>query len=147
MPDLFGDKCPCCGQPMPDKAMQSSSFSQFWETTNKRGSKPLAERAWAKLTTAEKEIAAAKVKPFYAWFANEYPGASAMHISTYLNGKHFMQEAVKDRKALSPGDHPGIAAVKSGKRHLCSGISAALARSWISQGFVTEADCKTVGIL
>lgn len=147
MTDLFGDTCPCCGQKMTDKTMQSSSFAAFWDTTNKRGSKPVAERAWAKLTAAEKQIAAAKVRPFMSWFAKEYPGASPMHVSTYLNGKHFLQDGVRDKVALAPSEDPAISAIKSGKRHLCGGISAARARALIAQGFVTEGDCKSVGVL
>lgn len=147
MSDLFGETCPCCGQKMPDKTMQSSSFAAFWDTTNKRGSKPVAERAWAKLTTAEKQIAAAKVKLFQAWFAKEYPGASPMHVSTYLNGKHFLQDAVRDRVEMALSEDPAINAIKSGKRHFCGGISAARARMLIANGFVTESDCKSVGVL
>ena len=145
MNDLFGETCPCCGQPIPDKTMQS--FAAFWDTTNKRGSKPAAERAWAKLTTAEKQIAAAKVKPFQAWFAKEYPGASPMHVSTYLNDKHFLQDAVRDKMEMALSEDPAINAIKSGKRHLCGGISAARARMLIANGFVTETDCKAVGVL
>lgn len=93
MSDLFGNNCPHCGQPIPEAEEQS--FTAFWADTPHKIGKEQARKAWNKLTTPEKHQAHKNVKAFYGWFKSAYPTASALHPSTYLNGKRWQDEALR----------------------------------------------------
>jgi len=85
---LFGHTCPHCGQDMPEQA--ATSFDAFWRDCPHKIGKVQAQKAWAKLTTANQDAAQGAVRRFYAWFRDKYPTASPLHPSTYLNNKRWL---------------------------------------------------------
>lgn len=81
MTDLFGP-CPHCGQPMPDQTQ--SDFAAFWADCPHKVGKQNTQKAWAKLSAADRHIAHQRVRAFYDWFAKAYPAASPLHPERYL---------------------------------------------------------------
>jgi len=63
-----------------------TGFDDFWATVPHKIGKHNAKKAWAKLRAEHRQSAADKVVAFYQWFKAEYPTASPLHPSTYLNG-------------------------------------------------------------
>lgn len=152
MNDLFGETCPCCGRPMPEQSQQP--FDAFWAKIpkgRKNGSKQDAKKAWAKLTSAEQTIAGERVAAFYSLTKEERIGAQEMHVSRYLNSKAFNEEVLvqkMQRQTAKPQDPLDAAqrAIQSGKRFLCTSITATTARALLAAQRVTEQQCRDVGV-
>lgn len=148
MSDLFQSNCPCCGQPMPEKA-QASPFETFWADVPHKVNKQAAMKAWGKLSPQDRKAAHEGVKRFYAWFASTYPKASTLHPSSYLTGKRWQDETGASAKVAARETKIENAAnsIRSGKPFLCTQIPAAVARDCIAAGLVTLDQCRSVGVL
>ena len=149
MNDLFEDHCPCCGQAIPEKALQASPFDVFWADVPHKIGKQSAMKAWRKLSTQDRKAAHDGVKRFYAWFASTYPTASPLHPSSYLTGKRWQDEtgaSVKVATHETRLENAG-SAIRSGKRFLCTQIPAAIARDCVAAGLVTPDQCRSVCVL
>jgi len=147
MNDLFPDTCPHCGQAMP--SAEPADFDAFWEMVPHKIGKDPAKKAWRKLTATERKSAADGVQRFYRWFAKAYPSASALHPATYLNNRRWLDEGAQPLETVPRAHRLALVAknIKSGKRFLCTQISAAQARECIAMQLVTEAQCREVGVL
>lgn len=64
-------------------------FEDFWAKVPNKVAKKAAEKAWRKLKSQDRQLAADRVTAFYAWFAKTYPKASMLHPATYLNGERW----------------------------------------------------------
>ena len=117
--DLFGETCPCCGQPVAPKQQQSASFPAFWAAVPHKVGKAAAEKAWRKLATADRLAATESVAVFYRWFSATYPTASAIHPASYLNGRRWEDEPIRGKGAVVTA-----AAMTSLRRALASDIPA-----------------------
>ena len=93
MTDLFEDKCPCCHRPY--EAASPVGFDEFWETVPHKTGKEPSRKAWKRLSKQDRAEAAKYVKAFYAWFRKEYPTASMLMPSTYLNNKRGEDDAIR----------------------------------------------------
>lgn len=117
MSELFDETCPCCGQPVAPKQQQSGSFQAFWAAVPHKVGKAASEKAWRKLTSADRLAATESVAVFYKWFAATYPTASAIHPASYLNGRRWEDEPIK-----SKGGAVTVAAMESLRKALASNI-------------------------
>ena len=152
MNDLFQSACPCCGQSIPDQ--QETPFDAFWASIpkgKKNGSKPMAEKAWAKLSPQDRKLAQERVGIFLGLTKEERIGASSMHISTFLNQRCFEEEVLQGKQARinAPKVDPLTRAendIKSAKPYLCTNITQVTVRQLIAAGRVTEDECRKVGL-
>ncbi len=156
MTDLFPCTCPTCGQPLPDQSVTETTFAKFWDKIPKgrrNGSKANADKAWHKLTPQDRALALERVAVFYTLTPEERFGAQAMHVTTFLNGRHFEEDVIAEkmkRRQQQDAHDPKAAMaskIKSGKRFLCTNITATAARGLIHDGLVTAEECRNVGVL
>jgi hypothetical protein len=87
MTDLFEECCPHCRRPY--ETTSPPGFAEFWSDVPHKLSKAQAEKAWRKLSPADRIAAHGKVRDFYAHFAKTYPTASPLHPATYLNNRRW----------------------------------------------------------
>ena len=106
MTDLFGDTCPCCGQPV--QGQRDTPFENFWSQVPKKNGARVykvgieqARKAWGKLSAGEQLLASDNVRAFYAWFDKTYPTASPLHPSTYLSQKRWQDEGIKRTEKMA----------------------------------------------
>lgn len=148
--DLFGPKvCPCCGQPIEDKSMQSA-FEDFWKVWPDKKAKAQARKAWDALRPTERVLATERAASWFSAWRNSCVGASPIHASTYLRQRRFLD--IDEKSQARSADRSQIVrnhatAIKMGKRHLVAMISAAQAREMVSQQLVTVDECRKVGLL
>jgi hypothetical protein len=145
MTTLFGETCPCCGQSVSGQVQ--TPFSDFWRDVPNKVGRDAAQKAWHKLGAADRTAAHSAVKSYFAWFARTYSQASPMHPSTYLNQRRWMDEGWRGqtRQEVDPLS-TAAAAIRSGKRYMCTNIPGTVARALVSRGVVSEAQCRDVGI-
>jgi hypothetical protein len=99
MSDLFNENCPCCGRPY--ERQERADFKAFWAAVPRKIAKPAAEKAWRKLTAADRDAATEAVARFYRWFEREYPTASALHPATYLNNRRWEDDAIAPKSVAA----------------------------------------------
>ena len=92
MNDLFNEtSCPCCGRAYETAA---PGFKAFWEKVPHKIAKANAEKAWKRMSNADRVEADKRVQSFYALFAKTYPTASPLHVATYLNNRRWEDDGV-----------------------------------------------------
>lgn len=96
MTDLFQETCPCCNRPYETKA-PVYGFEAFWAKVPNKVGKANAEKAWKKISSADRAIAAEKVQAFYDWFKANHRDATPLHPATYLNGKRWLDEPISGK--------------------------------------------------
>ena len=116
MNDLFEDKCPCCHRPY--EASAPVGFAEFWALVPSKTGKEPSQKAWKRLSNQDRAEAVKHVKAFYAWFTKEYPTASLLMPSTYLNNKRWTDDAIKASAA------PASEAIEALRRGLQSNVPA-----------------------
>jgi len=148
MSDLFQNTCPCCGQPLPESATETT-FDAFWSKVQHKVNKAGAQKAWRKLTSAERQLATDRWPAFWSAWSKANPQASPIHPATYLNNRRWEDQAPAPQETLPRAHRLARQAekIKSGKRFLCTQIPPNVARECIGEGLVSEAECKNVGVL
>lgn len=146
MKDLFQCTCPHCGQLMQD-IPQGGRFQEFWNDCPVKLGKQQSQKAWKKLTTAQKEAARKNVKAWYWWFAKQYPKASSLHPSTYLNQRRWEDEGWTPPPKPTDPFKSAADAILSAQKWRCTNIAPSTARTLIEQGHVTTEQCRAVGVL
>lgn len=146
MSDLFHTNCPHCGQPMPNG--NNSPFDAFWQDVPHKIGREASRKAWGKLSSADRQAAHGTVKSWYTWFAKTYPTAAPVHPATYLNGKRW-QDVTCTQSAPQRGDKlkASAAAIRSGRKYLCTHIPPSVVRECLDAGLVTAAECQEVGVI
>lgn len=96
MTDLFQETCPCCNRPYETEST-SPQFAAFWARVPHKIGKTNAEKAWRKLSSADRANAAGKVQAFYDWFKANHRDATPLHPATYLNGKRWLDEPISGK--------------------------------------------------
>jgi len=121
-------------------------FADFWQVWPSKEGKAAAEKAWKKLSPDDRATALARVGPWFSAWRAKHPDASPIHASTFLNQRRWEDEGAP---AIRSGDKYEIAAssIKTGKPFLCKNISAAFARELIGRGFVSDSECRKVGVI
>jgi hypothetical protein len=125
-----------------------STFPAFWADVPVKIGKAAAEKAWRKLSPADRTEAHSRVKAFYASWRKQHPDASPLHPSTYLNGRRWEDEGEVVPAVATAADRRQVAInnIKSGKRYLCGNITDAQARTLVAAGEVTVEECAEVGL-
>ncbi len=136
-------------RPLGDEPVNETTFAKFWQDVPHKNNKKNAEKAWQKLNSAERAQAHKMVGAFYAQFRKDYPTASPLHVSTYLNGRRWEDEGLTVAKTATPDDPlaPAERAIKSRKRFLCTHVTEHQARQLLAAGRVTEQECREMGVL
>lgn len=124
-----------------------TSFSEFWAVWPNKTAKASAEKAWKRLGAGDRADAIGNAAAWFRAWRSKHQDASPIHPASYLNQKRWQDEGVQ-APALKPVDRRANAAsaILSGKRFLCTGISASLARELVSEGVVTPSQCREVGV-
>ena len=125
---------------------QGVSFADFWASWPNKTAKAQAEKAWKKLNPTDREAAASAAVAWFADWRRKHPDASPIHPASYLNQRRWEDEGPKQPVQVSRFD-AAASNIRSGKPYLCGNISATLARELISQGLVTEAQCREVRVI
>lgn len=127
----------------------TSAFEEFWVKAGKRGNKKAAHKAFQKLSRADRQAATKAVEGYYKWWRKEYPQASWLHVSTYLNGAHWEDDwkATAAPREVSKEDAMQRDAdnIKSGKPYLCTSISHSKCMALLEAGLVTKEELRKVG--
>jgi len=125
-------------------------FEKFWDVVPRKVGRGQAEKAWrAALKGADAATIIAAMKRYAEQRKGQEQQYTA-HPSTWLNGKRWLDETNKPAAPATvelTSEHPTIAAIKAGKRHLLQQTSASFARQAIERGLVTQAECTSVGLL
>lgn len=147
MTDLFTSNCPHCGQVMAQD-VNETPFAKFWDKVPHKVNKVAAQKAWKKLGKEDRRNATKFLTAFYSHWGKMHPGASPLHVSTYLNNRRWEDDFLQV-KATSAVDRlkAKAAYIKTGKRFLCGDISGAVAHECIVAGLVTREECEAVGVL
>lgn len=129
------------------ESVRGPSFSQFWEVWPNKTAKASAEKAWQKLTAAERAEAHDSAAAWFAAWRASNRDASPIHPASYLNQKRWQDEGWRKTPAKSV-DRLAVAAdaIRSGKRFLCAHITPSLARELVAANAVTPEQCKQVGV-
>lgn len=88
----------------PHSPPKGAPFSDFWEAAwgLKRQDKANAEKAWRKLSEADREEAMSKTAAWCKWWKAEHPTLSDIRASSYLNGKRWQDEISTTKPAGGP---------------------------------------------
>lgn len=68
------------------------AFSEFWEKWPHKIGKDNAQKAWGKLSEANRELAISALPSWLPWWRRQNPDANHIHASTYLNQKRWQDE-------------------------------------------------------
>lgn len=150
MSDLFGDVCPCCGQPMPEPEYQATLFDEFWVKWPDKRAKIPAVRAWEKLSSAEKKVAFDRCEAWCQEWREKNREASHIMAATYLNQRRFLDEPKGSKvspETQAAAEQQLVQAIRSGKDYLCRTITPARARGLVRDGYVSEEECRKAGVL
>lgn len=142
----------CVGDAIPEPEPEPEniyiySFSDFWDRVPNKIGKETAKRVWDKMTLSDQKAAVEKSSRFFEWFKKTYPNASPMKPETYLSKKRWNDISNDDAPPKFDQIQLAKDAILSGKRFRCTNITASVARILISDGHVTEQQCKDVGVV
>jgi len=143
------------------KKRDASGFDVFWmnvpgdkEFGTGRGFKigrSKSEGEFKKLTPEDRRIATAAVGPFYAHWRKAHPDAAKLHPERFLKNRRWEDEGWESKATSEAPSKQKLMemdaqTIKSGKRFLCTHISAVKARTLIDAGMVSYNECRDVGI-
>lgn len=146
MPDLFGDVCPCCGQSV--QPAQSTPFDAFWQKWPDKRAKMPAEKAWRKLSPAERQVALERCEAWGRAWRKRNPDASHIMASSYLNQRRFLDEGETQKQV----DRSMVLemwgrAIREGRGYLVRNLTPHQARAVVDAGHATAEECRKVGVL
>lgn len=90
-------------------------FAAFWTVWPNKNAKAAAEKAWAKLSPADRRAAAENAGAWFNRWRQGAPTASAIHPASYLNQKRWTDETQPTFQTITGGHH-GQSSSKSAAR-------------------------------
>ena len=126
------------------------TFNDFWTSWPDKRGKFAAEKAFNKLSAADKDSAATRSAEWAAQWRKDYPLPCAhIHAATYLNQRRFY-DLDEVKAATSENSHAVLVmyadAIKSQKRFMLTHIKPEMVAAILANGLATESECRMAGV-